>query len=135
LLEAQLATQRIEELREQELQHRGIQLMERHKVEVSRVTSVCCDRLRDNLLRQQKLEELEKTNLHQFNEFNKEWDRAIAELNDNLKSVEEELMETHRKEQIIFDEEVAKIELPKVKYSREVLNLRVIFDRMVKAKQ
>ena len=79
--------------------------------------------------------ELEKSNLQHFSEFNKAWDQAIHELEENLEKIEEELNDTHRKELSIFDEEVDKIEIPRVKYSREVLNLRVVFQRLLKAKQ
>eukprot|EP01017_Pseudomicrothorax_dubius_P019042 TRINITY_DN2096_c0_g1_i24.p1 TRINITY_DN2096_c0_g1~~TRINITY_DN2096_c0_g1_i24.p1 ORF type:complete len:105 (+),score=23.94 TRINITY_DN2096_c0_g1_i24:435-749(+) len=81
------------------------------------------------------MEELEKANLQHFNEFNKAWDQAIQELEENLRKIEQDLVETHFKELQIFDEEVEKIEIPKVKYSKEVLNLRVIFQKMLKAKQ
>lgn len=79
--------------------------------------------------------ELEKSNLQHFSEFNKAWDQAIQELEQNLQKIEEELNETHSKELQIFDEEVEKIEIPRVKYSKEVLNLRVVFQRLLKAKQ
>lgn len=81
------------------------------------------------------MNELEKSNLQHFSDFNKAWDQAVQDLEENLQKIELELVETHKKELQIFDEEVEKIEIPKVKYSKDILNLRTVFQRMLKAKQ
>lgn len=131
-IDAELATQKIEELREQELQYRTVQLTQKHKEEV---IDLCSRAESKNNFVPRKMAELERSNLQHFTEFNKAWDQAIQELEENLAKIEQELVETHQKEQKIFDEEVEKIEIPRVKYSRDVLNLRTVFERMLKAKQ
>lgn len=81
------------------------------------------------------MKELERANEDHLTQFIKVWESAMSDLEENFKGIALELEETHQRELEIFDEEVDKVQIPKVKYSREVLDLRILFQKMLKAKK
>ncbi|KRX01050.1 hypothetical protein PPERSA_00798 [Pseudocohnilembus persalinus] len=112
--EAEIATQRIKELQQHDLTYRSLAVVEKNK---------------------QELQELEKLNLQQFNEFNQIWDQIIEEHVENLKQIEDNLILQHQREQEEFEDEIQKLEIPKVKYSKDVINMKYVFENYIKAKK
>jgi len=80
-------------------------------------------------------EELEFINMSQFEEFNKMWDQLIQEHVEQMKNIEQEMIDAHQEELLQFDEEVDKLVIPKPKFSKEILNLRHSLGNIIKAKK
>lgn len=71
----------------------------------------------------------------QFDEFNKMWDHLIQEHVEQMKKIEQEMIDAHDEELFKFDEEVDKLTIPKPKYSKDILNLRHMLNNIIKAKK
>lgn len=62
------------------------------------------------------------------------WDQLIQEHLDNIKQIEEDLVASQAEEARRFDEEIEKIEIPKPKFSKELLENKMTLEKLVKAK-
>ena len=80
------------------------------------------------------MQSLEQENTLQFEEFNRIWDRKIEELNANIGQAEANLIASQQEELLKFEEEIGKAFNPKVKFSKLVLNMKCILEKMVKGK-
>jgi hypothetical protein len=63
------------------------------------------------------------------------WDQLIQEHVEQMKKIEQDMINAHEEELRQFDEEVDKLVIPKPKFSKEVLGLRHILNNVIKAKK
>jgi len=112
--DAELASKRIEELRLQEIEYRTVMTKEKSKLEN---------------------EELENLTSHQLEEFNRLWDQLIQEHLEQIKIIEQEMVNAHEEESLKYDQEVSRLVAPKPKFTTDVLNMRHLLEKLIQAKR
>jgi len=63
------------------------------------------------------------------------WDQLIQEHVKQMNAIEQEMLNAHEDESRRYDEEVAKLETPKTKFSKDVLSMRHFLEKLIGAKR
>lgn len=82
-----------------------------------------------------QFDELKQLNEDQINEFNERWDRIIADLTEDSKKIETDLREQHEAERQRLEDEMARQQVPPVKYSSDLLNSQFKFEQLIRNKK
>lgn len=112
-VEADLAKNRIIELKGQMEAGKKEEIMQRHFIEK---------------------QQIEEEHMSEFNEFNEFWDKKMAEFNEQAAAIEEQMMLRHQEEMRKFLEELEMSIPTKPRDSAEILNLRRIQQTLAKQK-
>jgi hypothetical protein len=114
LIDAELLTKEIEDLKEEELVAKTAEVLQRNHGQ---------------------FQQLRKIQEEQLARFEDQWNSELTALEAEIKNVDQEFLVNQKNELKEFDSLASRVEVPPIRYSSSILNNQVIYSQLVKNKK